>query len=96
MRFCFFCFLFCIDNKLAAEKFEDTKGVIKRRKSKNDRQYNGQKEKGKMTNNDLRNNIQQIKIEEDDPAKRRKLAEVIVGGKLPIYIACSKSKDLYI
>jgi hypothetical protein len=36
-----------------------------------------------MTNNDLRNNIKQIKIEEDDPAKRRKLAEVIVGGKLP-------------
>jgi hypothetical protein len=28
-----------------------------------------------MTNNDLRNNIKQIKIEEDDPAKRRKLAE---------------------
>jgi hypothetical protein len=49
-----------------------------------------------MTSTGLRNNIQQIKIEEDDPAKRRKLAEVIVGGKLPIYIACSKSKDLYI
>jgi hypothetical protein len=24
--------LFCIDNKLAAEKFEDTKGVIKQKK----------------------------------------------------------------
>ena len=38
------------------EKFEDTKGVIKSRKSK-DRQNNGQKKQDKWTNNDLRNNI---------------------------------------
>jgi hypothetical protein len=29
------------------EKFEDTKGVIRRCKSKKDRQYNGQKKEGK-------------------------------------------------
>lgn len=34
--------------------FVDTKGVIKRRQSKNDRQYNSQM-KDKMTNNDLQN-----------------------------------------
>ena len=28
-----------------------------------------------MTNNGLRNNIQQIKIEHDDPAERKKLSE---------------------
>ena len=34
------------------EEFEDTKGVIRIRKSKN-RQHNGQKKKNKRTNNDL-------------------------------------------
>ena len=34
------------------EEFEDTKGVIRSRKSK-DRQYNGQNKKAKLTNNDL-------------------------------------------
>ena len=38
--------------KLAKEEFEDTKGVIKIRKSK-DRQHNGQTKKDKMTNYDL-------------------------------------------
>jgi len=33
------------------EKFEDTKGVIRRRKSKKDRQHNGKKDK--RTNNNL-------------------------------------------
>ena len=37
---------------LQEEKFDDTKGVIKSRMSK-DRQYNGQKKKNKRTNNDL-------------------------------------------
>ena len=32
------------------EKFEDTKGIIKSRKSKKDRQYNGEKKNDKMTN----------------------------------------------
>jgi hypothetical protein len=31
------------------EKFEDIKGVIRSRKSKNDRQYNGQRKKDKRT-----------------------------------------------
>ena len=36
------------------EEFEDTKGIFRIRKSK-DRQYNGQKKKGKSANNDLQN-----------------------------------------
>jgi hypothetical protein len=35
------------------KEFEDTKGVIRVRKSKKDRQRNGQKKKDKRTNNDL-------------------------------------------
>ena len=37
------------------EEFEDTKGVIGIRESKNNRQHNGQNKKDKMTNNDLQN-----------------------------------------
>ena len=37
------------------EKFEDTKGIIRIRKSKKGRQDNGQKKKYKRTNNDLQN-----------------------------------------
>ena len=42
------------------EEFEDTKGVIRIRKSK-DRQHNGQKKRDKRTNNDLRNTTHKIK-----------------------------------
>jgi len=44
------------------EEFEDTKGVIRIRKSK-DRQYNVQKKKYKRTNNDLQNIHIKLKIE---------------------------------
>ena len=37
------------------EEFEDTKGVIRIRKLKKDRQHNEQKKKEKKTNNDLQN-----------------------------------------
>jgi hypothetical protein len=39
------------ENNLASEEFEDTKGI--NRKSKKDRQHNGQKKKDKGTNSDL-------------------------------------------
>jgi hypothetical protein len=39
---------------LLSQEFEDTKGVIRIRKSK-DRQHNGQKKKDKRPNNDLQN-----------------------------------------
>ena len=45
------------------EEFEDTKGVIRIRKSKKNRQHNGQKKKYKKTNNDLQNIQIKIKIE---------------------------------
>jgi hypothetical protein len=37
------------------EELEDTKEVIRIRKSKKNRQHNGQKKKDKRTNNDLQN-----------------------------------------
>ena len=40
---------------IVEEEFEDTKGVIRIRKSKKDRQHNGQIVKDKGTNNDLQN-----------------------------------------
>jgi hypothetical protein len=43
------------------QKFEDTTGVIRSRKSKMGRQYNGQKKKEKRTDNDLQNITQKTK-----------------------------------
>jgi hypothetical protein len=43
------------------EEFEDTKGVIRIRKSKKNRQHNGQKKKDKRKNNDLQNITQKTK-----------------------------------
>ena len=43
-----------------SEKFEDTKGVIRGRKPKKNRQHNGQKRK--RTNNDLQNTKKSLKI----------------------------------
>jgi hypothetical protein len=45
------------------EKFEDTQGVIRIRKSKKDTQLNGQKKKDKRTNNDLQIIHIKLKIE---------------------------------
>ena len=42
------------------EKFEETKGVIRIRKSK-DRQHNGEKNVNKKTNNNLQNTTQKTK-----------------------------------
>ena len=47
---------------LYEEEFEDTKGVIRIRISKN-RQHNGQKKKYKRTNSDLQNIHIKVKIE---------------------------------
>ena len=46
---------------LVYEESEDTKGVIKSRKSKNDRQYNNQKKKNKRKNNDSQNTTKKTK-----------------------------------
>ena len=40
------------------EEFEDTKGVIRIRNSKMERQHNGQKKKEKRTNSNLQNTTQ--------------------------------------
>ena len=44
--------------KSGLRKFENTKAVVRSRKTKKDRQYNGQKKKDKRTNNDLQNTMQ--------------------------------------
>ena len=44
------------------EEFEDTKGVIRIRITKKNRQHNGQKKKYKGTNNDLQNIQIKLKI----------------------------------
>ena len=49
------------------EEFEDTKGVIRIRKSMKDRQHNGQKKKDKKTNNDLQNIYIKLKIDYQEP-----------------------------
>jgi mannose-6-phosphate isomerase-like protein (cupin superfamily) len=43
------------------EEFEDTKGTIRNRISKKNRQHNGQKKKDKRTNNDIQNTSQKTK-----------------------------------
>ena len=43
--------------KFIQEKFEDTKGIIRSRKSKKDRQHNGLKKKDKSTNNNERKTL---------------------------------------
>ena len=45
------------------EEFENTKGVIRIRISKKNRQHNGQKKKYKGTNNDLQKRHKKLKIE---------------------------------
>ena len=53
------CWVSCVQS---SEEFEDTKGVIRIRKSKN-RQHNLQKKKYKRTNNDLQNIHIKLKME---------------------------------
>ena len=48
--------------KLHKEALEDTKGIIRIRKSM-DRQHNGPKKKDNWTNNDLENTQKKLKIE---------------------------------
>ena len=50
--------MFCMQ-----EEFEDTKGVIRIRILKKNRQHNGQKKKYKRRNNDLQNIHIELKIE---------------------------------
>ena len=58
------------------EKFENTQVVIRYRKSRKDRQYNGKRKTDKRTNNDLQNISQKIK----DRAKRTPLKSVVKSG----------------
>jgi len=51
-----------MNKQTLSEEFEDTKGAVRIRISKN-RQHNGQKKKYKRTNNDLQNIHIKLKIE---------------------------------
>ena len=50
-------------NCISEEGFEDTKGAIRIRISKKNRQHNGKKKKYKRTNNDLQHIHIKLKIE---------------------------------
>ena len=52
-----------ITTTVSLDEFEDTKGVIRIRKLKKDRQHNGQTKKDKRKNNDLQNIHIKLKIE---------------------------------
>ena len=52
-----------IQHPIAKEEFEDTKGAIRIRISRKNRQHNGQKKKYKRTNNDLQKIHIKLKIE---------------------------------
>ena len=43
------------------ENLEDTKGVVRRRKSKKDRQHNGQKKKDQKDKQQSKNSTQKVK-----------------------------------
>jgi len=57
-----FVFLF-FPTPILQEEFEDTKGTIRIRISKKNRQHNGQKKRHKRTNNDQQNMHIKLKIE---------------------------------
>ena len=69
------------------EQFEDIKGVIRIRKSKKDRQHNGQKKKYKRTNNDLQNNTHKTK----DRVTRIPLKTGVNSGAQTIAVTCPAS-----
>ena len=54
---------------LFQEEFEDTKGVIRIRKSKKNRKDNGQMKKNKKTNNNKQNIHIKLKTEKHEPTK---------------------------
>ena len=70
--------LLVCDYFLVYEEFEDTKGVIGIRKLKKDRQHNGQKKKGKRTNNDPHNMTHKTK----NRVTRTPLKPVVNSGAL--------------
>jgi hypothetical protein len=50
------------EKRASSEEFEDTKGVIRIRKSKKNKQHNGRQKKYKKTVNDLQNIRLKLKI----------------------------------
>jgi hypothetical protein len=63
------------------EEFEDTKGVIRICKSKKDRRHNGQKKKGKRTNNDLQSMDIKLNIKQHKPYQKPGVNSGASGGK---------------
>jgi hypothetical protein len=56
-----------IHGEVKEEEFEDTKGLIRIRRSKKNRQHNGQQKTFKMTNNDLQIIHIKLMIEQQEP-----------------------------
>jgi hypothetical protein len=73
---------------LFQEELEDTKGIIRIRKSKRNRRYNGQKKKYKRTNNDLQN----IHIKDRETRTLKTWGELGCSGKVSSSCSTSDSR----
>jgi len=83
-----------------SEKFEDTKGVIRKRNSKG-KQYNDQEKKDKTRNNDLQNTRQKTKDQQTRTPLKSGLTQELRMGKpflhygRPVVIYISSSSLSY-
>jgi hypothetical protein len=66
---------------LFQEELEDTKGVIRIRKSKKNKRHNGWKKKYKRTDNDLQNMHIKLKTEKHEPTKNPGWTQVLRKGR---------------
>jgi len=64
-------------------------GVIRIRKSKKNRQHNGQKKNDKMTNNDIQN--RKLNIEQHEPHENRMWTQVLRKGEKLLLHSCYSS-----
>ena len=64
------------------EEFEDTKGVIRIRKSKKDRQHNGQQKKDKRTQRSYKTYTQNKRSSNTNPTETNINKQVLLHGML--------------
>jgi len=69
------------ETQTTLEDFGDATLVVRIRKSKKDRQHNGQKKKDKKTNNDLENTSQKTEDRANEPTNKRRWTQVLWNGK---------------
>ena len=82
---CYWCYYILV----IQEEFEDTKGVIRIRKSKKNRQHNGQKKRDKWTNNDLQKFVEVTAVKCRIAIKAPIHCFNLCGGVILNSISCS-------